>query len=99
KRIERYNAALNAFITLAPEQALAAARELESEQQPGARRGALPGIPIALKDNLDTAGLRTTGARELFKDRVPSDDAEVARRLKQAGRGYHGTRGPHRARV
>jgi aspartyl-tRNA(Asn)/glutamyl-tRNA(Gln) amidotransferase subunit A len=85
KRIERYNAALNAFITVTPEQALVAARELENEQQRGAWRGALHGIPIALKDNIDTAGVRTTGASELFKDRVPSDDAEVARRLKQAG--------------
>jgi aspartyl-tRNA(Asn)/glutamyl-tRNA(Gln) amidotransferase subunit A len=85
ERIEKYNAALNAFITVAPEQALAAARELENEQQRGAWRGALHGIPIALKDNIDTAGVRTTGASELFKDRVPSDDAEVARRLKQSG--------------
>ena len=46
---------------------------------------ALHGIPIALKDNIDTAGVRTTGASELFKDRIPSADAEVARRLKNAG--------------
>jgi aspartyl-tRNA(Asn)/glutamyl-tRNA(Gln) amidotransferase subunit A len=84
-RIERYNAALNAFITVGPEQALAAAREMEKEQQRGAWRGALHGVPIALKDNIDTAGVRTTGASELFKDRVPSEDAEVAQRLKQAG--------------
>jgi aspartyl-tRNA(Asn)/glutamyl-tRNA(Gln) amidotransferase subunit A len=45
----------------------------------------LHGIPIALKDNIDTAGVRTTGASDLFKDRVPAEDAEVARRLKQAG--------------
>lgn len=46
---------------------------------------ALHGIPIAHKDNIDTAGVRTTGASELFKDRIPSADAEVARRLKNAG--------------
>jgi aspartyl-tRNA(Asn)/glutamyl-tRNA(Gln) amidotransferase subunit A len=43
------------------------------------------GIPIALKDNIDTAGIRTTAASELFKDRVPSEDAKVVRRLKNAG--------------
>jgi aspartyl-tRNA(Asn)/glutamyl-tRNA(Gln) amidotransferase subunit A len=84
-RIERYNGSLNAFITILPEQALAAARELEADQRRGAWRGPLHGIPIALKDNIDTAGVRTTGASELFKDRVPSEDAEVAARLKRAG--------------
>ena len=43
------------------------------------------GIPIALKDNIDTAGVRTTGASEVFADRVPDVDADVARRLKEAG--------------
>src|SRR5450631_2095440 len=80
-RIKRYNSSLNAFITVASEQALRTAREMEGEQ----RRGPLHGIPIALKDNIDTAGIRTTAASELFKDRVPSEDAEVVRRLKEAG--------------
>ena len=51
----------------------------------GKWRGPLHGIPIALKDNIDTAGIRTTAASELFKDRIPSADAEVVRRLKNAG--------------
>jgi aspartyl-tRNA(Asn)/glutamyl-tRNA(Gln) amidotransferase subunit A len=85
KRIEQYNPSLNAFITVIPEVALAAAREMEVDQHRGKWRGPLHGIPIALKDNIDTAGVRTTGASELFKDRVPSDDAEVAKRLKSAG--------------
>lgn len=85
KRIERYNSALNAFITVTSEQALGAAREMEAEQRRGQWRGFLHGIPIALKDNIDTAGTRTTAASELFKDRVPSEDAEVVRRLKNAG--------------
>ena len=84
-RIDRYNSALNAFITVVPEQALATARQIEQEVQRGKWRGPLHGIPIALKDNIDTAGVRTTGASELFKDRTPADDADVARRLKQAG--------------
>jgi aspartyl-tRNA(Asn)/glutamyl-tRNA(Gln) amidotransferase subunit A len=56
-----------------------------AEQQRGNWRGPLHGIPVALKDNIDTAGLRTTAASELFKNRVPSADAEVVRRLKNAG--------------
>jgi aspartyl-tRNA(Asn)/glutamyl-tRNA(Gln) amidotransferase subunit A len=85
KRIEKLNPSVNAFITVTREPALAAAREMEAEAQRGKWRGPLHGIPIALKDNIDTAGVRTTGASELFKDRVPTQDAEVARRLKNAG--------------
>lgn len=85
QRIERYNPALDAFITITAESALAEAHDLEAAAQRGKWRGPLHGIPIALKDNIDTAGIRTTGASELFKDRVPTQDAEVARRLKNAG--------------
>lgn len=85
RRIDSDNSALNAFITVTGEQALAVAREMEAEQRRGIWRGPLHGIPIALKDNIDTAGIRTTAASELFKDRVPSADAEVVRRLKAAG--------------
>jgi aspartyl-tRNA(Asn)/glutamyl-tRNA(Gln) amidotransferase subunit A len=80
KRIETYNSAVNAFITVTGEQALTAAREMEAEQRRGHWRGPLHGIPISLKDNIDTAGIRTTAASELFKDRVPPEDAEVVRR-------------------
>ena len=76
---------MNAFITVTAESALATARAMEAEAQRGKWRGPLHGIPIALKDNIDTAGVRTTGASELFKDRIPTEDAEVARRLKNAG--------------
>lgn len=85
KRIEHYNPALNAFITVTAEQALKTAREMEAEQRQGKWRGALHGIPVALKDNIDTGGIRTTAASELFKDRIPSEDAEVVRKLKNAG--------------
>ncbi len=85
KRIETYNPALNAFITVTRDQAVEAARAMEVEQRRGKWRGPLHGIPIALKDNIHTAGIRTTAASELFKDRVPSEDAEVVRRLKNAG--------------
>jgi aspartyl-tRNA(Asn)/glutamyl-tRNA(Gln) amidotransferase subunit A len=85
ERIDRLNPRVNAYITVTRDQAMSDARELEAEQQRGRWRGPLHGVPIALKDNIDTAGVRTTGASELFKDRVPAEDAEVARRLKQAG--------------
>src|SRR5438552_14171091 len=81
-RIETYNPKLNCFITVMREQALAQARELDAEQRSGKLRGPLHGIPIALKDNIDTAGVRTTAASAVFDERVPDTDAEVARRLK-----------------
>ncbi len=85
ERIARYNPALNAFILVTAEQALAQADALERELQNGNNRGPLHGIPIAIKDNIDTAGIATTGASDLFKERIPEEDAEVVRRLKQAG--------------
>jgi aspartyl-tRNA(Asn)/glutamyl-tRNA(Gln) amidotransferase subunit A len=84
-RIERHDRAINAFITVTREQALISAREMESEIRRGQRRGPLHGIPIALKDNIDTAGIRTTAASGVFKDRVPEEDADVVVRLKRAG--------------
>ena len=84
-RIEKYNPVLNAFITVTGEQALAVARQRDAELSRGKRLGPLHGIPIAVKDNIDTAGVRTTAASELFRDRVPQEDAEVVRRLKDAG--------------
>jgi aspartyl-tRNA(Asn)/glutamyl-tRNA(Gln) amidotransferase subunit A len=84
-RIKTYNPKLNAFITVLREQALSQARDLEAEQRSGRFRSPLHGIPIALKDNVDTAGIRTTAASAVFDDRVPQQDAEVTRRLKEAG--------------
>ena len=84
KRIERLNQ-LNAFITVTAESALGQAREAEAEIQRGQWRGPLHGIPIALKDLFDTAGVRTTAASGLFKDRIPTQDGEIVRRLKGAG--------------
>jgi aspartyl-tRNA(Asn)/glutamyl-tRNA(Gln) amidotransferase subunit A len=84
-RIDVYNPKVNAFITVARDVALAQAKVLDGEQRAGRLRGPLHGIPIALKDNIDTAGLRTTAASAVFDDRVPRADAEVARRLTAAG--------------
>lgn len=85
QRIEELNPALNAFITVTPEKALADARTAENEIARGEWRGPLHGIPIALKDLIDTAGTRTTAASKRYVDRVPAEDAEVVRRLRQAG--------------
>ena len=84
-RIERLNPVLNAFITVTDEGALAQARRAEDEIQRGEWRGPLHGIPIGLKDLIDTAGVRTTCGSALFADRVPTEDAEVVQRLKRAG--------------
>jgi len=84
-RIDRLNPVLNAFITVMREEALADAKAAEAEIGRGRRRGPLHGIPIALKDLFDTAGVKTTAGSAVFADRIPSQDAEVVRRLKQAG--------------
>ncbi|MEO8309006.1 MAG: amidase [Pseudomonadota bacterium] len=84
-RIEKLNPTLNAFITITAEQAMQQAREAEAQIQRGHWRGPLHGMPLALKDLIDTAGIRTTAASAVFKDRIPAADAEVVRRLKEAG--------------
>jgi aspartyl-tRNA(Asn)/glutamyl-tRNA(Gln) amidotransferase subunit A len=83
--IEKRNPALNAFITVTAESALVEARAAEIEISRGEWRGPLHGIPIAIKDLIDTAGTRTTAASALFEHRVPTEDAEVVRRLRRAG--------------
>jgi aspartyl-tRNA(Asn)/glutamyl-tRNA(Gln) amidotransferase subunit A len=84
-RIEQWNPKLNAFITVTASQALDQARDLESEAHRGRFRGALHGVPVALKDLFDTAGILTTAASAQFATRVPSRDAVVVSKLKQAG--------------
>jgi aspartyl-tRNA(Asn)/glutamyl-tRNA(Gln) amidotransferase subunit A len=84
-RISVYNPKINAFITVMGMEALKQAAELDAEQKAGKFRGPLHGIPIALKDNIDTAGTRTTAASPMFRTRVPSEDAEVVVKLKAAG--------------
>ena len=84
-RIDRLNPTLNAFITVTADQAMSAAREAESEIAAGHYRGPLHGVPIGLKDLFDTAGVLTTAASNQYRSRVPAEDAEVVRRLRQAG--------------
>ena len=83
--IEALNPKLNAIVTLAAEQARDAARLAESAVMKGDPLGPLHGLPIAVKDVTPTAGIRTTFASPLFKDYVPTEDAEAVRRLKAAG--------------
>jgi aspartyl-tRNA(Asn)/glutamyl-tRNA(Gln) amidotransferase subunit A len=84
-RIEKLNPALNAFITVSTESALAEARAAENEIARGDWRGPLHGIPVGLKDLIDAAGTRTTAGSALYENRVPTEDAEVVRRLRRAG--------------
>jgi aspartyl-tRNA(Asn)/glutamyl-tRNA(Gln) amidotransferase subunit A len=83
--IAQLNPSLNAFITVMADSALEEARAAEAEIARGEWRGPLHGIPIALKDLIDTAGVRTTAASAFYKDRVPAQDADVVRRLRGAG--------------
>jgi len=94
-RIERIDPVLNAFITVTGDSALAEARQAEQEIRSGKWRGPLHGIPIALKDLIDTAGVRTTAASALFLNRVPNRDADVVRRLREAGAVFLGKNNLH----
>lgn len=84
-RIDIYDPKLDAFITVMKDKALAQAAALDAEQKAGKFRGPLHGVPIAIKDNIDTAGTLTTGGSALFEDRVPGVDAPVVASLMAAG--------------
>ena len=83
--IEAFNPELNAFVTVTAEMALAQAGVAAAEIQRGNWRGPLHGIPLSFKDLIDVAGVPTTAASKVFENRVPTEDAEVVRRLKAAG--------------
>jgi aspartyl-tRNA(Asn)/glutamyl-tRNA(Gln) amidotransferase subunit A len=85
ERIERLDPRLNSYLTVTADAALAEAARLDAEARAGRLRGPLHGIPLALKDLFDTAGVRTTAGAKLFADRVPERDATVVGRLRQAG--------------
>lgn len=84
-RIEVYDSKLDAFITVMKSQALEQAKALDAEAKAGKFRGPLHGVPIALKDNVDTVAARTTGGSALFAERMPEEDATVTTRLVAAG--------------
>jgi len=84
-RIEQLNPQLNAYLTIAAEQALTRARSAETEILRGRWRGPLHGVPISLKDNIWTRGLRTTAGSKILSEFVPDEDATLVRRLQRAG--------------
>jgi len=83
--IDRINPHLNAIVTLAADEARAAALKAGDAVMRGEDTGPLHGLPIGIKDVTETAGIRTTYGSPLYKDHVPAEDAEIVRRLKAAG--------------
>ena len=84
-RIQEVDSKLNSYITVTGEQALEAARQAEQEISQGNHRGPLHGVPVAGKDQFNTAGIRTTGGSSILKDFVADEDATVMANLKKAG--------------
>ena len=84
-RIAAVDGQLNSYITVCREDALAAAREAESEIAAGNYRGPMHGIPVAVKDQLNTRGIRTTGGSSILAENVPDEDATAIAKLKEAG--------------
>lgn len=83
--IEARNGTLNAYVTVTADQARAEAKALTEELARSGPRGPLHGIPFAVKDLMDTAGVRTTYGSSMFRDHVPAIDADPVRRLRDAG--------------
>lgn len=94
-RIERIDERVNAYITVTAEQALKQARALERELMAGRSRGPLHGIPLGLKDNIDTADVQTTAASAVYVGRVPTKDARVVTLLRDAGAVFLGKLNMH----
>ena len=84
-RIARLDPALKSYITPTPEQALADAKRLDAETAAGRSRGPLHGVPIAVKDLCNTAGVPTAAGMTIHRTNIPSKDATVVARLKAAG--------------
>jgi Asp-tRNA(Asn)/Glu-tRNA(Gln) amidotransferase A subunit family amidase len=85
KRLQRFDPQLHCVITLTRELALKQAKQADAEIVAGKYRGPLHGIPWGSKDLLDTAGIPTTYGAEPFRNRVPTEDAVVVKRLHDAG--------------
>ena len=84
-RIAKYDPKLKAYATLTPDRALADAALLDAETAAGKSRGALHGVPIAVKDLCNTAGIATAAGMAIHRNNVPSKDATVVARLRAAG--------------
>jgi amidase len=85
KQIERVNPKVNAIVTLAADQAMAAAQRADDAQARKLPTGPLHGLPVAHKDLVETAGIRTTFGSPIYKDNVPKEDAIIVERLRKAG--------------
>jgi Asp-tRNA(Asn)/Glu-tRNA(Gln) amidotransferase A subunit family amidase len=85
QRIEALDSRYNAYLTVSDEEARQAAREAEREILQGHYRGPMHGIPVAVKDQLLTQGIRTTGGSRIFADFIPEEDATVIANLRHAG--------------
>ena len=84
-RIDALNGQLYAYLTVCRDEALQAARESEEALARGEYLGPMHGVPVAVKDQLNTAGIRTTSGTPIFNDFIPDHDATVVARLKAAG--------------
>jgi aspartyl-tRNA(Asn)/glutamyl-tRNA(Gln) amidotransferase subunit A len=84
-RIDRLDVRLGCYVATLADSALAEAKAAEQEIAAGARRGPLHGVPMALKDIFDTAGVETASGARVFAGNVPTEDAFVVRRLREAG--------------
>jgi aspartyl-tRNA(Asn)/glutamyl-tRNA(Gln) amidotransferase subunit A len=85
EQIDRLNPSLNAYLTVAGDEAMASARAAEAAVMRGENLGPLHGVPFSAKDLLITRGLRTTFGSLVFQDHVPEEDAVVVVRVKAAG--------------
>ena len=85
ERIDRVDGKLNSYITLLREEALADARQAEEEIARGESRGPMHGVPVGVKDQFFTRGIRTTAGSTILADYVPDEDATVISNLKKAG--------------
>ncbi|MEE8515780.1 MAG: amidase [Alphaproteobacteria bacterium] len=84
-RIDAINDKINAYLLVTAEEALGAAETADKDLADGEYRGPMHGIPFALKDNIETAGIRTTAQSRILMDHVPTNDARVVEKLKLAG--------------
>ena len=84
-RIERVNPKINAIVTLVADRAMADAKKADEWQARGGALGPLHGLPVAHKDLVSTAGIRTTYGSPMYKDFVPTTDALIVKRIRAAG--------------
>ena len=84
-QVDRLQPKLNSFITVLHDQAMAQAKEAEAALVRGEYKGPLHGVPIGIKDNIATSGIRTTVGTKVLADHIPDEDAWVVTLCKQAG--------------